>query len=244
MKPSQETVLVTGYRGFIGSHLWEALKHRSRIGIDRKEGQEILDCELPSAGLVYHLAAHTNVVDSVIDPISDARDNVLATSRIVQRYYDKRIIYPASGASIDPLSPYGVSKLAGEHYVKLSKNWVIVRFPNIFDESANQGLIPTILKSDVITIYGDGEQTRDFVNVSDAVRALKEAASWPSGEYSISSGKSTKIIDIAKATGKEIRFLPPRPGEKIESSLQNTAPGWEATVDVLDYVIRRSGHSA
>ena len=230
------TYLVTGARGLIGSWLVPRLDDEV-IALDLKDDQDILTCDLPDADVVFHLAANTNVVASVADPHTDARNNVLGTARIADRYKDSRVIYTASAASIDPQSPYGVSKLAGEKYVKaLVKDHVILRFPNIYDKDAGQGLIPAILKSDVITIYGDGAHVRDYIHVSDAVSALLLAIKWKPGEYSLSTRKEITVLDVARATKKPIHFMPERAGEKHSSLLPPNAPGWSPTIDVIEYI--------
>src|SRR3990167_4547897 len=189
-------ILVTGHLGLIGSRLIPLLDEHEVIGLDRIDGNDILTCDLPDVDLVYHLAARTNVVDSMKDPLSDARDNVLGTVRIAEHYKNTKVIYTASAASIDPQSPYGISKLAGEYYIKTTvPNYVILRFPNIFDKDAKQGLIPAVLNNDTVKVYGDGSQMRDYVHASDAAKGLFLAKDWECGESALSSGKGTSTVD-------------------------------------------------
>lgn len=133
-----------------------------------------------------------------------------------------------------PSSPYAVAKLAGEHYARVFQELYGVqttslRFFNVFGpkqdpSSQYSGVISRFIAEALDgrepTIYGDGEQTRDFVYVADVVRALILAASSSkTGIFNVARGKSVSLNRllqmIGKAAGIEVvaKYGPPRPGD-------------------------------
>ncbi len=224
--------LITGYLGFIGTKLWDKLP--LAIGIDKKSDDDLLNCPLPKdIDLIYHLAAETSVEDSWTDPLKDSY-NFNMTVRLCQEYPNAQIIFAQSAASLEASSPYGFSKhISGEYLKKFHKNYVICTFPNVF--GGGKGVVDAFKSKDEVTIYGDGEQVRDFVHVDDIIRGLLEAPTWPMGEYSMGSGKGTRIKDLA--LGKRIIKAPARK-EVRESILPNTTPSWTPTINVIEYLRR------
>lgn len=221
-------ILLTGHKGMIGKRLFEKV---GGGGIDFKDGLNVLTCELPDADIIYHCASQISVESSFADPLNDM-DNIKMMARLVKRYPDSKIIYLSSAATFDINSPYGFSKWAsGEYLKKFHKNYVICYLPNIFGDG--KGVVELFKGKDEVTIYGDGNQVRDFVHVDDLVDGLVKAKEWDVGEYTLGSTKGTKIIDLAQ--GKKINFLPPRI-EIRESILPNTTPNWQPTINVIDYI--------
>ena len=222
-------VFITGHMGYIGNQLY--MKFPDAVGIDWvMPNQNIVDIILKSTknDVMYHLAAQTDVQTSQKEPLEDARTNILGTINLLSQFKGK-IIYTASAASVDPQSPYGISKLAAEHYIKaMSNNFVIVRLPNVYGNSG-RGVLDIWAKEETITIFGDGQQTRDFVHVEDIVEGLVLAKDWATGEYSMGSGHACKLIDVATETGKPIIYEPAKEGEIMHSVLPNTTPNWEPT---------------
>jgi len=153
-----------------------------------------------------------------------------------------------------PRSPYAVAKLAGEHYCLAFNDLyamrnVALRYFNVYGPRQDPGseyaavipkFIMAALHDEVPVIYGDGEQTRDFVFVKDVVAANIQAMnSARGGVYNIASGRSFSInqllAEIERAVGKEIkaRHEPPRSGEVRHSSADiaragamGYQPGW------------------
>ena len=210
-------ILITGHKGFIGSKLYKKIRGR---GLDKKDGNNLLTMQsFPKADIIYHLAANTSVEESLYNPEVYMLD-IVALARISKQYPNAKIIFAQSAASINPQSPYGFSKLAcGEYLKRFHKDYVICTFPNVY--GGGKGVIDIFKDQDTVTIYGDGEQVRDFVHVDDIIEGLVLAKDWTCGEYSMGSGKGTKIIDLAK--DKTIRFAPARQ-EIRESILPNTTP--------------------
>ena len=223
-------ILLTGNLGNIGSRL--AKKLDNFIGIDTKDGKNLLTCELPeNIDVIYHLAAHAPVEWSWQDPTL-TMENLISTVRLVHHYPNAKIIFASTGASLDPVSPYGFSKWACNEYLKrFHKNAVILYFPNIF--GIPRSVVDIFKGRDEVTIYGDGLQTRDYVHVDDIVSGLFKAKDWEVGEYNMGSGKAINLLQLAE--GKTIKFEEARK-EARESVLANTTPNWSPKVNVLEYI--------
>jgi UDP-glucose 4-epimerase len=219
-------ILITGHKGFIGSEL--SKKINEFIGLDIQEGKNILN-ESPyeDVKIIYHLAAQSSVEDSWNNPVQDS-DNLRMTVKIVHDYPDAKIVFAQSAASLDIQSPYGFSKWVSAEYIKrFHRNYVICTLPNVYGGS--KSVVDIFKSKDEVTIYGDGEQVRDFVHVSDVADALLKAKDWDKGEYLCGSGKGTKIIELAK--GKKVKFEPARV-EIRESILPNTTPNWKPKITI------------
>jgi len=223
-------LFLTGHKGFIGSKLAKRLDNF--VGVDTKDGKNLITCELPdNVDTIFHLAAHAPVEDSWKDPVR-TMENLLTTVRLVHHYPNAKIIFASTGASLDPVSPYGFSKFACNEYLKrFHKNAVILYFPNIF--GIPRSVVDIFKDKDEVIIYGDGLQTRDYVHVDDIVEGLYKAQEWPAGEYMLGSGIATNLIQLAE--GKKVIFKEARK-EQRESTLPNTTPNWVPKVNVIDYI--------
>ena len=181
---------------------------------------------------VFHLAAQVGNVKSIEQPVSDAQSNIIGTVRVLEAARDsavKKIVYSSSSAifgeaerlPIDELHPqrpasfYALSKQTGEKYALLASSlWkvpaVCLRYFNVYgypsEESDYSGVISIFFRrlseGQPLIIYGDGEQSRDFVYVLDVVDALMRAATTgtPGEVYNIGTGKASTINDLAAAT--------------------------------------------
>lgn len=229
-------ILITGHKGYIGSHL---IKKLDAIGIDIKDGNDIMYCELPDVDVVIHLAAQPGVVKSIDDPLETVRTNVLGTVRLAEKYKNTKFIFASTGGAIqDEIpSPYGLSKYCAEEFVKmLFKDYVILRFANVYGGEGSRSVVDKFLKESEITIYGDGSQTRTFVHIDDLITGIIASMNWPKGSYYFGSEQNYTILDLAAAVAKPIRFKDWREGELKHSSLKNTTPDWKPTIDVIEYI--------
>jgi UDP-glucose 4-epimerase len=164
----------------------------------------------------------------------------------------KRVIFSSTGGAIygeqeqfpcnedhpcRPISPYGVAKFATESYLFFYKaqygiDYVALRYANVYgprqDPHGEAGVVAIfcgrMLEEKAVTIYGDGEQTRDYVYVGDVVRAnLAAVASPVSGAFNIGTGIETTVNQLfstlAKAAGSSLSagYGPARPGEQRRS---------------------------
>lgn len=231
-------IVVTGHKGFIGTELMKKLP--DAVGLDIKEGNDILTCDLPEADTVIHLAAEPGVVKSMQDPISSAETNILGTLRLIKHYKDAKFIFASSGGTIQETieSPYGLTKYVGEEYIKLlHPNYVILRFCNVYG-SGSRSVVDKWLGEDELTVFGDGKTMRIYGHVSDIVDAILKSLTWPTGTYKLGSDQRYSVLDIARAIGKPKRHSGPRAGEitHTRSFLPNDTPNWEPKIDVMEYI--------
>lgn len=236
-------IVVTGHVGFVGGYLVPQLEELGHevMGLDIKEGNDILKCALPEADVVIHLAAEPGVVASVLDPYSNARTNILGTIRLAEHYKHSKFIFSSSGGTIQEAieSPYGLSKYTCEEYIKLlSEDYVILRFPNVYGKGSRSVVDRFLNEEDILTIYGDGQTNRIYAHVDDVVQAIVKSLDWKQGTYKLGTDQRYSVEDIAKAVGKTYRFAPARKGEitHTRSQLDNTTPNWEAHLNVMAYI--------
>jgi len=244
-------VLITGGAGFIGRYLAERLLGNNQItiyddlsnssiekisfliskGVKFIKG-DVLDFEklLESSknfDVIIHLAAKSDVAESVIFPEETIDVNVNGTINVLKCCAQNKIrkIIFASSASVygdssdiiteksvtNPLSPYGKSKLDAETQIrKFAKEFgfcaVILRLFNVYGKGQNDqyaGVISKFLKNisenKSLIIYGDGKQTRDFVSVYDVIRSFECAISSEYNDtYNIASGKSVSVNELVE----------------------------------------------
>ena len=191
---------------------------------------EDLACRLASqADVIVHLAANTGVGPSVENPRADCHANILGTLNYLEgarRSSNVRFIFASSGAPLgevasppihedlpaNPVSPYGASKLAGEGYCSAYFNsfgveTVALRFGNVYGpgsihkSSVVAKFIKKALAGEVLEVYGDGKQTRDFIFLDDLINAIKAAASKEGvgGEkFQIATNRESTVGEVAE----------------------------------------------
>jgi UDP-glucose 4-epimerase len=204
--------------------------------------------------LVFHLGALGSVPRSVQDPLTTSAVNVEGTLNVLLAARDegvRRVVF-ASSSSVygnaaelplresmapDPVSPYGVAKLAAERYcVSFSRVYhsfetVVLRYFNVFGPrqdptSQYAAVVPlfitTVAAGEPVTIFDDGEQSRDFTYVGNVVDANLLAATTDgvSGRIlNVAAGTPTTVNELADTVGRlvgkpvEKHYLPPRPGD-------------------------------
>ena len=211
--------------------------------------------------VVFHLAASVGNKRSIDNPVLDADINVMGTLRILEaaRKEGVRKIVASSSAGVfgelktlpiredhplDPDTPYGCSKLCAEReclaYAKLFEiEAVCLRYFNVYGPNqrfdAYGNVIPIfafkMLRGEPLTVFGDGEQTRDFVNVRDVVQANIRAAmaTGVSGAFNIGSGtrvtvnKLVELLKGASGIAPAVAHGAPRPGDVRHSLADITA---------------------
>jgi len=199
---------------------------------------------------VFHLAAIASVKKSIDYPLRTNEVGIEGTLKVLLAARDagvRRVVLASSaavyGSSLqlpkredmtpEPISPYAISKLAGEHYAQVfhelyGLQTVSLRYFNVFGprqdpSSPYSGVISRFISAlkagERPIIYGDGEQTRDFVYVNDVVKANILASCASTGVFNIASGKGTSLntllATIAKIMGIEARpiYESARPGD-------------------------------
>jgi UDP-glucose 4-epimerase len=220
-------ILLTGSEGFIGTNLKKHLEHKYTIyGWDLKSGKDIFDHRIErvikEVDIVIHLAALTSVEQSFSNPTKVFDVNVNGTARIAHlcHKYKKKLIYPSSAAVIYPdLSPYAKSKAIAEEIVKGVGNAVILRFFNVYGPDMNPdsgSIMYNFLHSRKLKVYGDGSQTRDFINVKDICRIIEQAFKnkWNGKVVECGTGYTFTVNYIAGLfahfKGLSIEYMPPR----------------------------------
>ena len=205
-----KTALITGHLGFIGQHLWRALRANDDyvpIGLDLKNGshEDIRSCVLPPADVCFHLAAQTNA--HCTDAWDDANTNIMGTIRLLDHYHD-RVVFAASATN--PTVPYSISKHACEHYCDLYGARV-VRMCNITGPGGH-GVFEAFAKAGVLKIAGKGDQLREYAPVRRAVAAFLDAAFDPPGTLHLVEGTKLTVMEIAEL------FYPDKPREFVEQA--------------------------
>ncbi len=244
------------------------------MDIRSPEAAQLIRAERPQ--VMCHLAAQMDVRRSVEDPRFDADANILGflnlleASRVagVQKVvfsstggaiYGEQDVYPAPEShATRPVSPYGVSKAAGELYLGYYKaqygmKFVALRYANVYGPRQNPhgeaGVVAIfckrLLAGQECTIYGEGKQTRDFVYVEDVARANQLAVEKDfSGAINIGTGLETDINRLytllAEASGapRPALHAPGKPGEQLRSCVDNALArkvlGWQPGVELAD----------
>ncbi len=218
--------------------------------------------------VVNHHAAQMDVRRSVTDPLFDARVNIFGLLNILEgarQAQCQRIIFASSGGVVygeqstfpatedhatHPISPYGVSKLAGEHYLYFYQREyglpsLSLRYANVYgprqDPHGEAGVVAIftqrLLAEETITINGDGQQTRDYVFVADVARAnLAALTADYSGAINIGTGLETTVNTLAehlqRITGSraQVHSGAAKPGEQRRSVLS-----WSRAADTLNW---------
>ena len=190
---------------------------------------------------------------------------VLASSAAI--YGDNPTVPKMEAMIPEPKSPYAITKLDGEYYLEMFRrehglDTASLRFFNVFGprqdpQSAYAAAIPIFLKQafagEDITIFGDGEQTRDFIHVKDIVAALVHIATRPAlhGTFNVGYGKSMTVNQLASdiirlsSSSSEVVHLPERSGDVkhsrasidklLASGFRHVSSLEEGLVETLDF---------
>lgn len=236
--------------------------------------EEVTEKVVRGKEVVFNLGARINVDESIAHPRETVEVNVQGTINVLEaaRKNDVRVIHTSTcevygrpehapiieTAELRPMSPYAASKAAADRlcfaYVQTYKmNVEIPRFFNIFGERQKErnfgAVIPIFvgcaLRGEPIQVFGSGEQTRDYVYISDVIDGYCKLLDHPefSGEaINFGSGKGMRICDIAEYIAKKlhasVKYTESRPGEASEmvadSSKAKHLLGWEPKVSFYE----------
>ena len=245
-----------------------------KMDIQSKRIERVFKNERPL--IVVHLAAQMDVRRSTEDPSFDAEVNILGTINLLEHavkngvrkisfassggaVYGEQEVFPASESHrTDPLSPYGISKLAGEKYLAYYENamglrYVALRFANVYGPRQNpegEAGVMAIFSKKMLDggqpiINGTGKQTRDFVYVDDVVEAVMVTLGEDSqGILNVGTGQETSvnecygiIKELTKSSCKDL-YGAAKKGEQFRSVLDvrkiGKGFGWEPQVSLLD----------
>jgi UDP-glucose 4-epimerase len=229
--------------------------------------------------VVFHLGALGSVPRSVQDPLTSSAVNVEGTLNVLLAARDehvRRVVFSSSSSiygsggelprteemAPDPISPYGVAKLAAERYcVSFSRVYegletVVLRYFNVFGprqspHSQYAAVVPLfitrIAAGEPIVVYGDGEQSRDFTYVANIVDATLRAADAPGASgriFNIAAGRPASVNQLAATIGRILdrpvtrQEAPPRPGDVRDSwadvSAARDGLGFEPRISLED----------
>jgi UDP-glucose 4-epimerase len=229
------------------------------------------------------------LLPSFADPVTDAAVNAGAVARVLQyaRQKDVKVVHASSGSvygnpvnvpiseqhPLNPISPYGASKLASESYCRMyhdeyGVDVFILRYFNVYGPrqtiSEEMGVIPIFvrraLNKEPLRIFGDGSQTRDFLNVADVVKAnilayeSQKGAGRPMniggmGEETTILGLANTVTELCRVRA-QIEFAPAKPGDirrlLADNSLAKELIGYVPSVSLVDGLsdyIRRASTS-
>jgi len=223
--------------------------------------------------LCIHLAAQADVGTSVERPDYDAEVNVLGTLQVLEaaRRHGTHVVFSSTGGAIygecdgpapedaprRPISPYGVSKLAAEEYLAgwnrlYGTKHVSLRFANVYgprqEPKLEGGVIAIFMQrlaaDEETVIFGDGEQTRDFIYVGDVVSGVFAAIDSDGGVFNIGTGVETSVNELHAICGRVAGverapvYAEARAGEiqrsVVDPSLAGRELGWRAEHSLED----------
>ncbi|MBF0472486.1 MAG: NAD-dependent epimerase/dehydratase family protein, partial [Nitrospirae bacterium] len=219
-----------------------------------------IDRFLNIGSVIFHMAASADVGRSVRNPVQDYNINLLGFLHVLEsaRIHNCRVIFPSTASIFDPenplpvtersyvlpSSPYGASKAAGEAYCRAYFNSYgldtrIARMFSVYGVGMNRFAIYDMVKkiqknSKELSIFGDGNQIRDYLYIDDVVTGLIKIAEngSPGEDYNLASGNPVKIMDLAKMIASimgcpEIKIVPS--GEFI----QGETPRWYGDISKI-----------
>lgn len=240
---------------------------------DADQLTEILSDEKPE--VIIHQAAQTRVQTSVDDPAFDANTNIMGTIHLLEasrKTNVRKFVFASSAAvygdpiylpideahPVRPLSGYGIGKYTAEQYLHAYKKlygleYTILRYANVYgprqDPRGEGGVISIFLNRLIqdreMTIFGDGQQTRDYVFVEDIASANIAAITHGEGHFiNVGTGISTSLNQLvelmAEIAGKTVskEYQPARSGDIIDSSFQpikaKEVLAWEPKVSLTE----------
>jgi len=224
--------------------------------------------------LVFHLAAMNRAPRSIEDPLGAHHANITGTVHILEamrKHKVAKIIFASSSSvyagragllkeddQLAPPHPYGVGKLAGEHYVRVYNELfgvkhVTLRFFSVYGPRQlatieHAAVIPKFIhnarQQKPLPVYGDGSALRNYTYVADVVRCCVLAAETEAAEghvINIANPEEVTVKALAQfvkdvtGSNSEVQFLPPRPGDPPRN-----APDVSAAQQLLDYYPRVS----
>ena len=224
-----------------------------------------LDDAAAGVDVIFHLAASVGNARAIAEPVADSRTNVLGTINVLEaarRHEVRKVVYSSSAGIFGelvtlpiredhpqyPLTPYGVSKLAGEKMCLAYRDLygietVCLRYFNVYGPNqrydAYGNVIPIfvhrLLAGEPLVIFGDGEQTRDFVAAQDVAAANLAAGTTPGvwGCFNIASGTRitiNRLVELLRGHADrpvEVQHGPERSGD-VRHSLADISAAHEA----------------
>jgi UDP-glucose 4-epimerase len=276
-----DVLIDAGHEVVVVDSLWERgggkMEHVNpkarfyKVDVRDKALNEVFEKERPH--MICHHAAQHSVKISVEDPVHDADVNILGLINLLNcatRFKTQKIIFASSGATYGvvghmpiredtpqrPVSPYGITKMATEHYLRVWKDiydldYTLLRYGNVYgprqDPKGEAGVIAifasAILNNQSLRIDWDGEQQKDYVFVRDVAQANLLALERGAGEaFCIATEQEVSVNtlyrSLANIIGHEVEIIraPKRPGDiyltYFDCSKAHQQLGWQAKVSM------------
>lgn len=239
-------VMITGGCGFIGRNLVEYLEKQGGYDItiidDLSMGtqfqtkaavsvEDIYTVSKLDVDVVVNCAAQCGVQQSIRQPMDDVETNVGGLVNLLEKARDgkvQRFIQISSFAALNPVTPYGLGKWVGERYCQLFSELygletVVLRLSNVYGRYSDHKTsvvakwIRQRKQGESLTVYGDGNQVRDFICVDDVVRAIAQAMMVCLPEkhmvLPVCTGVATRVKDVAGLISDRIKFVPRPDGD-------------------------------
>ncbi len=211
-------ILITGYKGFIGSRIYDYLKSKDYEVYGYDLNDKLMDIKYD---YIIHMAARGLIRLSTEYPYEYYDDGLNLTMKFLEiaRKNNSKFIFPSSGSIKNPTNPYSLAKKNSVEWIHLYNNLYnlksyILKFYNIYGEKSGKGALYLFTKAALLnekaTIYGDGSHVRDYLYVGDVVNLIYKLINneITPGEYDVGSGIGTSVNDLLKTieniTGKKI----------------------------------------
>jgi len=254
-------------------YYWNSSADNYKFDIGMNNLDKLVDvCE--GVDCIFHLASDVSISYCIEKPANSFMNNVGATSAVLEAARlskVKKVIFSSTAAIYgladkicletdkpDPLNSYSVSKLSGEHLMKMYNDLynvktVILRYFNVYGpRQPKSGQYAPVIgifsrqkkEGKTLTVVGDGRQTRDFIHVSDIAAANLTVAEKDVdlyGQiYNVGTGKASSIKVIAQMISDKIDYIPPRPAEARQSlanvSKIKSAYGWKSEINLQEWI--------
>ena len=234
MTMDQINVCITGSDGFIGSHLLDQIKQYPQYNpvifagdLLKKEDVDSFFAKHKIDQTIFLVGSFFGDINSLIDLNVTTLANYLEAATKIAGH---KIIYTSTGAvygeplhalsvESDPILPnteYGFCKKTSEELIQYyhrmtGMDFVILRFPNVFGPHNAKGVVYSFLKDiqerGSITIFGDGNQSRNFLHVDDACEAIVKSLDYAGSDvFNISNSKKTTLNDLVDIFKQEFQF--------------------------------------
>ncbi len=214
-------VLVTGYKGFIGRHIYSLLN---------KEGYDVDGIDIGDVlkndryDFIIHFGARTLIRNSLEKPYEYFVDGLDFTMRMLEkaRKDGSAIVFPTSGSIEEPTNPYSLAKKQAVEWIQLygklfGVKSFILKLYNIYGEDSGKGALYLFCKAAAegtdITIYGNGDHVRDYTHVTDVAKLVSRIVSGEikEGTYEVGTGLGTSVKNlislVEKVSGKKLKTI-------------------------------------
>ena len=224
-----KNILITGYKGFIGTHLYNNLiKNYNVVGIDKKD-------KLPDQNfdLVIHLAGLSGVRESWKNPIAYFKNNIFLSWKVFKKY--KRVIYASSSTAAEPWrNPYAFSKYMVEKIAPY--NSLGVRFTTVYGPSSRKNMFISKIIDNTLK-YVNVDCRRDFIHIYDVLEFFYIVMKYRlNGIVNVGTGESVSIVNLvnSKIPRKLSHFYEMKDNRANIKKIQSL--GFKPSIDVRWYI--------